>query len=91
VGAALGGLSGPAELFSEVPGRFVVSVPDGDRLAVLVERAAAGGVACEVLGRVGGDRLVLAGPGDTALLDLGVAELGARWRSALPEALGEAG
>jgi phosphoribosylformylglycinamidine synthase len=88
VGAVVEGIEGPDELFCEVPGRFVVAVPDADSLDELSARASAAGVPCEVLGHVAGGRLVVRGlSGD--LLDLGIEELGAQWKEALPVALGE--
>jgi len=89
VGARLDGIAGPAELFTEVAGRFVVALPGTGELTALQHAAAAAGVPCDVLGRAGGDRLVLEGPSG-ALVDLDLAEVVGRWRGALPEALGEA-
>jgi phosphoribosylformylglycinamidine synthase len=89
-GVRLAGLASPAELFSELAGRFVVAVSADRELATLTGRAAAAGVPCEVLGHTGGDRVVLEGP-QGALIDLGVTEVSGRWRSALSSALGESG
>ena len=55
------------ELFCELPSRVVAAT---DRPEELVDRAAAAGVAASVLGRAGGERLVVPG-----LVDLGVDEL----------------
>jgi phosphoribosylformylglycinamidine synthase len=87
-GARLGALTGPEELFTELPGRFVVTVPGDEALARLTGSAAQAGVPCEVLGRAGGDRLVIEGDAGP-LVDLELAEVAARWSAALPDALGE--
>jgi hypothetical protein len=49
-------VGGAAELFTELPSRFLVATPDPDELCA---RAAEAGVAAAVLGRAQGDRLVL--------------------------------
>jgi phosphoribosylformylglycinamidine synthase len=55
IGCALE-VGGAAELFTELPSRFLVATPDPDELCA---RAAEAGVAAAVLGRAQGDRLVL--------------------------------
>ncbi len=90
VGARLSGLGGPADLFTEAPGRFVVAVRDDRALNSLTERARAAGVPLQVLGAAGGDRLAIDGP-DGALVDLALDRLAGRWRTALADALGESG
>ena len=49
-------LEDAAELFTELPSRFVVATPEPDELAA---RAASLGIPCSVLGRAGGDRVTL--------------------------------
>ena len=56
VGCVLEVGGGPAELFTEVPSRFLVATP---RPGELSERAAVAGVSAAVLGRAHGDRLTL--------------------------------
>ena len=70
-----------AELFAEVPSRFVVATPHPDLLTVLATDA---GIPCAVLGRAGGDRLQLG-----QLVDIGVDALVAAYEGALPSALGD--
>ena len=84
VGAGAGAdLAGHAELFSELPSRVLVAT---DRPDEVLARAGAAGVPAAVLGRAGGDRLVVDG-----LVDLPLAEVRrARATGALPRALGEA-
>ena len=79
-GARLDAL-GAAELFSELPSRIVVTTPDPEALGAA---AASAGVATAVLGRVGGDRLVVG-----ALLDAGVDALRAAHEGNLPATLGD--
>jgi phosphoribosylformylglycinamidine synthase II len=80
VGCALA-LNDPAELFSEVPSRFVVSTTEPDQLCA---RAGALGVATAVLGRAGGNRFVL---GD--LVDLPLSALREAHDGNLARMLGE--
>ncbi len=70
-----------AELFAEVPSRFVVATPQPDLLTALATDA---GIPCTVLGRAGGDRLQLG-----RLVDIGVGALVAAYEGALPGALGD--
>jgi phosphoribosylformylglycinamidine synthase subunit PurL len=72
VGFEVKGVAGPAELFSEAPSRVVVVV-EGDT-GTVERRAADAGVAATVLGRSGGDRLVVDG-----LVDVDLADAAARW------------
>ena len=74
------GLRDDVALFAETPSRVVVSVAPGDR-AALERRAGAAGVPCRLLGRVGGERLVM-GPVD---VPVGVAR--AAWSRGLADAL----
>jgi len=57
-------LEDPAELFTELPSRFVLATPEPDALAA---RAAGLGIPCSVLGRAGGDRVTLGNLVDLAL------------------------
>jgi phosphoribosylformylglycinamidine synthase len=88
IGARLTGIDGVAELFTELPGRFVVAVAGDAAKDELAARAAGAGVPWAVLGTAGGDRLVATGDG-TDLVDIGLDVLTARWSGALPGALGE--
>jgi phosphoribosylformylglycinamidine (FGAM) synthase-like enzyme len=54
-----------AELFTELPSRFVVATTEPDELAA---RATSLGIPCSVLGHAGGDRVTL---GDLVDLPLG--------------------
>jgi len=73
---------GHLALFGETPAAVLVAV-DPDDADALVADAVAAGVAAVVVGRTGGDRLVI---GD--LVDVAVDEVHAAWRDALPDALG---
>ena len=81
VGLVTEGLSGPAEVFSELASRVVVATERPDEVA---GRAAAAGVAVAILGVAGGDRLVVAG-----VLEVSLAEVTAAWAGALPDAVGD--
>jgi phosphoribosylformylglycinamidine synthase subunit PurL len=72
-------LADPAELFTEIPSRFVLATPHPDRLAAA---AAARGIPCEVIGRAGGERLRLG-----ALVDIGMESLVKAHEGALSAAL----
>jgi phosphoribosylformylglycinamidine (FGAM) synthase-like enzyme len=74
-------LEDAAELFTELPSRFVVATGAPDELCA---RAAALGVPTVVLGQAGGDRVALGG-----LLDLPVAALSEAHEGNLALALGE--
>ncbi len=78
-GVRVAALAAPGELFSELAGRFVVGTSDP---AALIARATAAGAAAQVLGTVGGSRLVL---GD--LVDLALDEVVRTRRGALERAL----
>ncbi len=71
----------PAELFSELPSRFVVATAAPDELAA---RAADLGIPTVVLGRAGGERFVLGG-----LVDLPVGAVQAAHEGNLALALGD--
>jgi phosphoribosylformylglycinamidine synthase II len=66
-GARVSGIDGHRELFCELPSRFLVATQDPDVVAVT---ARAAGVPVEVLGVVGGDRLVVDGLVDASLDEL---------------------
>ena len=74
-------LAGAPSLFAEAPSRFVVASDDPDALCAL---AAAAGVEATVLGRAGGERLVL---GD--LVDLPLDAVQDAYQGSLQRALGE--
>ncbi|MDA8266854.1 MAG: phosphoribosylformylglycinamidine synthase subunit PurL [Actinomycetota bacterium] len=83
VGARVGGIDGHGELFSEAAGRVLVCTADPAE----VESAAAGaGIGARVLGRAGGDRIVVDG-----LVDVTLAEATAAWRGALADHLDPSG
>jgi phosphoribosylformylglycinamidine synthase len=67
-----------AELFSEFPGRYVMASRDAQ---ALLERARVAGVAAEVIGHVGGDRLRV------GEIDLDLAAIRHSYRHALADAL----
>ncbi len=81
IGGVLEVAGGPAELFTELPSRFVVATARPDELRA---RAAAAGVGASVLGRAEGDRLVL---GD--LVDLPLTAVREAFEGNLTKALGE--
>jgi len=83
VGARVDGIADHAELFSEAPSRVLACVPpDGvERVRAAAEKE---GVALTVVGRAGGDRLVVDG-----LVDVAVSDVAEAWRTAVPVALGE--
>jgi phosphoribosylformylglycinamidine synthase len=58
VGASVNGIDGHAELFTEVPSRFLVTTANPDAVAFAAQ---AGGVPVAVLGTMRGDRLVVDG------------------------------
>ena len=82
VGAEVGALLGHGELFSEFPGRFVMTTDDVEAFSV---RAQAAGVALARLGTIGGSRLRIAGA-----IDLSVDDIAERRRDALEDALASA-
>jgi phosphoribosylformylglycinamidine synthase len=81
VGCVLDMAGRPAELFTELPSRFLVATPDPEELCA---RAAASGVAAAVLGRAYGDRLAL---GDW--VDLPLAAVREAFEGNLTRALGD--
>jgi phosphoribosylformylglycinamidine synthase len=83
VGAEVGELLGHGELFSEFPGRFVMTTSDVEAFSA---RAQAAGVAWARLGTIGGSRLRVEGA-----IDLSVGDIAARRRDALEDALASAG
>ena len=78
-GAEIDALEGHAELFTELPSRVLAATADPD---LVLAAAAAAGVPAQVIGRAGGDRLIVAG-----LVDLTVEAVGAGWAAAIPAAL----
>jgi phosphoribosylformylglycinamidine synthase len=74
-------LEDPAELFTELPSRFVVATPQPDELAA---RAGRLGIPCSVLGRAGGDRVTLG-----ELVDLPLASLRQAYEGNLARMLGD--
>jgi phosphoribosylformylglycinamidine synthase len=80
VGLSVGGVDAVG-LFAEASGRVVACVGP-EHLDELRRRSAAAGVALLELGTAGGDRLLVDG-----LVDVGVGEVVARWRDALPAAM----
>ena len=81
VGCVLEVGGGPAELFTELPSRFLVATPRPDDLCA---QAAEAGIAAVVLGRAHGDRLTL---GDA--LDLPLTAVCEAFEGNLTRALGE--
>ena len=79
VGAELRGVSSHAELFSELPGRFIVATKD---FAALEKRAKQSGVSVLALGSAVGDHLVI-----DDWIDLSVEEIAERRQGALEDAL----
>ena len=73
-----------ALLFGESTGRVVIGT---DAAAALLELAREHGVPARSVGRVGGDRLVIAPARGTAWIDTAVTELQRSWREALPRRL----
>jgi phosphoribosylformylglycinamidine synthase subunit PurL len=74
-------LDDPAELFTEVPSRFLVATPHPE---VLAGAAADLEVPCAILGEAGGQRLRLG-----ALVDISIETLVTTYEGALPTALGD--
>ena len=83
-GCVLEVTGGAAELFTELPSRFVVATaaPEG-----LCARAAEAGVPAAVIGRAGGTRVVLGDAFD--LVDLPLADVQAAFEGNLTSALAE--
>jgi len=82
VGFAVAGVPDHAALFGEEPSRVIFSVPSRS-LAEVRRRAESAELGFAVLGRGGGDRLVIEG-----LVDVSLTEAIDAWRSWLPDALG---
>jgi phosphoribosylformylglycinamidine synthase subunit PurL len=80
-----GGLSAAALLFSETPSRIVLSAVAGN-LAQILELAGEHNIAAVVIGRTGGERLVIDVNGERAV-DRSVAEVESAWRAVLPAML----
>jgi phosphoribosylformylglycinamidine synthase len=79
-----------ALLFGETQSRLLLAVAPGDVPGVL-EAARAHGAPARLIGRVGGDRLVIRDAQGARLVDAAVADLAAGWREAVPARLrGEA-
>jgi phosphoribosylformylglycinamidine synthase len=74
-------------LFGETPSRFLAAVDPAAR-AEVQRRAAAAGVAVDVLGEASGDRLVVEGPPGVAV-DLALADVTGAWTGRLPALLGQ--
>ncbi|MGI8709986.1 MAG: phosphoribosylformylglycinamidine synthase subunit PurL [Acidimicrobiales bacterium] len=88
LGVEVTGVGSATDLFAEQPSRVVACVAAG-RVAEVMARAGAAGVAVAELGSVGGDRFVVGGGGgSTPLVDVTLADLVAAWRDRLPAALG---
>jgi phosphoribosylformylglycinamidine synthase II len=83
LGAAVDGLEGHGELFTEFPGRFIMATND---LAAFTARATSAAVPTFALGRVGGERLRVG-----SSIDLSVADISSRRRDALEDALDKVG
>jgi phosphoribosylformylglycinamidine synthase subunit PurL len=81
IGLEVGGVADHCGLFTETPSRVVVCTTSADEL---LARAADAGIGATVLGSTGGDRIVVDG-----LVDIGVGEAVAAWRSKLPDLLDE--
>jgi phosphoribosylformylglycinamidine synthase len=82
VGFRIEGIAGHTELFGEGPSRVLLSVPAA-ALDEVRTRVTTAGLGWALLGRGGGDRLVV-----DDLVDLPLARATTGWRGALPEALG---
>jgi phosphoribosylformylglycinamidine synthase len=80
-----GDLSQAALLFAETPSRIVLSALPGDAERIL-EMAHAQHVAATVIGRTGGDRLVVNVNGETVIARR-LADVESAWRATLPEML----
>ena len=71
-----------ADAFGESPSRVVVSVPSAN-VGEVHRRHVEAGVPAEIIGKAGGERLVIDG-----LIDLALEDAIAAWRDRLPAALG---
>ncbi len=79
LGLGVAALETSAELFSELPGRFVMATSDVD---AFITRASAFGISTTVLGVVSGERLSIG-----TAVDLSVAQIAAKREHALEDAL----
>ncbi len=75
-----------ALLFGETQSRILLAIPPSAVPGVL-EAARTHGAPARLVGRVGGDRLVIRDPRGTRLVEAAVTELAATWRGALPTLL----
>jgi phosphoribosylformylglycinamidine synthase len=80
-----GDLSPAALLFAETPSRIVLSAQD-ETVEAILEIAREHAIAAAVIGRTGGERLVMAVNGEP-IVDRPVAEVEAAWRAVLPQEL----
>jgi len=78
VGFDVSGIGGHAQLFHEGPSRFVLCVPP-ELVEKVAEMATAAAVPRTVLGRAGGDRVIVRG-----VLDVALSEAVDRYRDSLP-------
>ncbi|HEX8889394.1 MAG TPA: phosphoribosylformylglycinamidine synthase subunit PurL [Pyrinomonadaceae bacterium] len=82
----LGGtLATPTRLFSESPSRIIVSF-DQASLGQMEETAAQAGCPLTILGRTGGDKLIIKTDGDE-VINLSITELENAWRTSLGKTL----
>jgi len=84
IGLHVDALDDHRALFGEAPDRVIVCAEPG-RTADVLARAADGGVTATVLGRAGGDRIVIG-----SVVDVSLAEATDAWRHRLPHAFGAA-
>ncbi len=84
MGLTVAGVDGAEALFAESPDRALLCV-EAARVDEVLARADAAGVDALVLGRAGGDRIVVG-----SAVDLGLDDATAVWRERLPQAFGAA-
>ncbi|MDA8309196.1 MAG: phosphoribosylformylglycinamidine synthase subunit PurL [Actinomycetota bacterium] len=82
-GVVVSGIDGHAELFTELPSRILAAT---SHPAALCARAAAAGVPAAVIGRAGGDRILVEGRAGM-LVDLSMTELAESWAGSLAGSL----
>lgn len=87
VGFEVAGIPGPAWLFEEAPSRVVLCVAP-ERLGEVHRAHTEAGVPATILGRVGGDWLVVDDVAGRRLIDTTLAAAVDEWRRKLPEAFG---
>src|SRR6185369_3977837 len=80
-----GDISQAALLFAETPSRIVLSAA-AENVEAILETAREHAIAARVVGRTGGERLVIEVNGET-VIDRPVAEVEAAWRNVLPKML----